>query len=159
MLSEGVPFGGIVTEVKFLDDGVEIAALTEILKAYGLALISVPQRINEILVGKLVDVEHLLADALLHDLLWGLLLLLDFDVVLFGKVTQSLGIGVMLMFHKELGRIARLATAKAFEDIARWIDTERWRLLIVERTIAPHVRPTLLQRDELAYNLLNVSGL
>ena len=65
----------------------------------------------------------------------------------------------MLVFHKELGRVARLAAAEALEDVACRIDAERRRLLVVERTIAPQVRPTLLQRDELAYNLLNVSGL
>ena len=65
----------------------------------------------------------------------------------------------MLVFHEELGRVARLATTETFEDVSRRIDTKRWRLLIVERTIAPHIRPTLFQRDELAYNLLNVSGL
>ena len=159
MFGEGVPFGGIVAEVELFDNRVEIAALTEIFKADGLTFLGVPQRINEILVGKLVDVEHLLADALLHDFLSSLLLLLDFDVVLLRQVTQRFGIGEMLVFHEELGRVARLATAETFEDVSRWVDAKRWRLLIVERTIAPHIRPTLLQRDELAYNLLNVSGL
>ena len=159
MFGEGVPFGGIITEMEFLNDGIEIATLAEIFKADGLAFLRIPKGINEILIGELVDVEHLLADALLHDLLSSLLFLLDFDVVLFGKVTQSLGIGVMLMFHEKLGRVARLAAAEAFEDVARWIDTERGRFLIVEGTISPQVRTTLFQRDELTYNLLNVSGL
>ena len=43
----------------------------------------------------------------------------------------------MLVFHEELGRVARLATTEAFEDVARWIDTERRRLLVVEGTITP----------------------
>ena len=65
----------------------------------------------------------------------------------------------MLVLHEELGRVARFAAAEALEDVSRRIDAERWCFLIVERTIAPKVRPTLLQRDELAYNLLNTSGL
>ena len=159
MFGKGVPFGWIITEVEFLDDGIKITTFAEILEADGLAFLRIPKGINEILVSKFVDVEHLLADALLHNLLRGLLLLLDFDVVLLRQITQRLGIGKMLVFHEELGRISSLAAAEAFEDISRGIDTKRWRLLIVEGTIAPHIRPTLLQRDELTYNLLDMSGL
>ena len=65
----------------------------------------------------------------------------------------------MLVFHEELGRVARLAAAEALEDVSRRIDAERWCLLIVERTVPPHVRPAFLQRDKLSHNLLDTSGL
>ena len=115
---------GIVTEMELLDDRIEIAALAEVLEADGAAFLGVPQRVDEVFIGKLVDVEHLLAQALLHDLLGRLLLLLDFDVVLLGEITQGLGIGEMLVFHEELGRIARLTTAETLEDVTGRVDTE-----------------------------------
>ena len=50
----------------------------------------------------------------------------------------------MLVFHEELGRVARLAAAEALEDIARRVDAERRCLLVVEGTVSPKVRPFLL---------------
>ena len=84
VLGEGIPFGWIVAQMELLYDGVEVAAFAEVFQTDGLALVCVPKRIDEVFVGKLVDVEHLLADALLHDFLRSLLAFLDFDVVFLG---------------------------------------------------------------------------
>ena len=65
----------------------------------------------------------------------------------------------MFVLHKELGRVAGLAAAETLEDVACGIDAERRRFLVVERTIAPHIRPALFQRDKLSHNLLDMSGL
>ena len=42
VFGEGIPFGGVVTEVELLYDGVEVAALAEILETDGLAFVGVP---------------------------------------------------------------------------------------------------------------------
>ena len=159
VFGEGLPFFGAVTQMELLDDGVEIAALTEILQSYRLAFVGVPQGIHEELVGEGVDVEHLLALGLGHPFFWRQLFFFDLDVVFSGEIAKRLGIGDMLVFHEELGRVAALAAAEALEDVTGRVHVEGARLLVVERAQSDVVRPAFLQRDEFSHHLLDTGGL
>ena len=113
-LGQVVPGFRTVTELKFFDGFFEKTALLQVAEPNRLAFGGFPEVSGKVLLSKRGDGQQALALIFGLLLFIGLLTLLHLDIVLPGKVAQSLGIGVLLMLHHKIYRIAGSPAAKAF---------------------------------------------
>ena len=111
---------GAESQLKLLDDVVAKSALTEVAHSDGLSVAMVVEDVLEILVGKVVDEEEALADALCLLLFVGEFALLDFDAILLGQPLERFVIVELLMLHDEVYHVAALAAAEALAHPLRW---------------------------------------
>ena len=130
----------------------------EIAEAHGAPHLVVVQQVGKILLGELGEMEKGVAFVLAFLLLFGLFLLLDFDIVLLGKPAERFRVSEVFVFLEEGNHVAGLATAEALEDAFRGRHIERRCLLVVEGATAYMVGSALLQRHEVTYHLLDTGG-
>ena len=159
VVGEVAPLVLAVTQSEGLDDFIAHATLVEIAEANGTAHLVVEKQVGKIFLGKLTHMEQAVALVLTLFLLLGHFLFLYRDVVFAGQVAQCFVVGVVLVFHKETHSIARLATAKTFEDAFAGGDIKRGSFLVVERAAANMVGTPFFERHKLTHHLFDMGGI
>ena len=145
--------------MKPLDGGVADAAVTEISQADIAPLVGLLHPLLEVLHCKLVDRQEGLTFRLFAALLVGKLMLLNFDMILAGKIAQCLPVGHLLMLHDEVHRAATFAAAETFADTLGRRHRERWRALVVKRAQTDIVGSATLEAHEVRHHLHNIGGI
>ena len=142
------------SEAIFLDGLVFQAAGAEVLVADGPAFRGLELVLVE-MEGEVGDGQEALVPLPGGDLLGGLFLFLDFDVVFVGEVTEGFRIGEPLIFHQETDGRPGLAAAEALVDAPGGDDVEGGRLLVVEGTAGPIAAALPLEGHEIPHDLLD----
>ena len=123
-----------ISQLKFLDDIIAYATAAEILQSYGLSVGVLLKYVNKVVLRPLVDDKHTLAVGCLLLLLGRQFALTNLYIVFLGEPSQCIGIGYLLVLHKEVYGIASLTASKAVANTLCGRHHKRGGLVVMKRT-------------------------